>query len=167
MNPKTIQKLQYFVGKICTIMTDSVNRSFDERTARRHFVVIVQSIDSDGLWGHVPDNQELVFFFRLDHVISIHEEYELNPNNPEDAAIIEEFEKRTGNKIKSDLEPIVKEKKHQPKEDLLPVVDVSKEPVGKGDATFVDIASLERLAMSTKRSFAMDEAFVANQPFKR
>ena len=30
MSPKTIQQLQYYVGKVCSIVTTSMNRAFDE-----------------------------------------------------------------------------------------------------------------------------------------
>ena len=81
MNSKTIQKLQYFVDKVCTIMTTSINRSFDENLSREHFVIRIESICSDGIWGIHPYNTSLISFFKLDQVISIHEEVELDPEN--------------------------------------------------------------------------------------
>lgn len=143
--------MQYFVGKVCTIVTSSMNRSFDEQTAREHFAVRVEEVTLDGLWGTHPYNHEMVSFFSMNHIISLHEEIELNPENPEHAKMIEDYEKKSGQKIKSDI-------KKPPKKstELLPVLNESP-PVPQddtgGDATFIDIESLERLAENTRRAY--------------
>ena len=95
MNTKTIQNLQYFVGKVCSIVSTSMNRSFDETISREHFVIRVQTLNSDGVWGTHPYNNELVSFFALPHIISIHQEVELDLNNPEHQGMIKEYEEKT------------------------------------------------------------------------
>lgn len=160
MKPKTIENLQYFVGKVCSIVTTSMNRSFDERISREHFVVVVQTIDIDGIWGSHPYNPDLVSYFSLEHVISIHQEEVIDPSKPEHAEMIKEYEQKTGKSIKGDLKnsPPVAPK---PKE-LLPVLKETS-PVSDnsntGDAIFVDIESLERLAEDSRRAFSQYDSF--------
>jgi len=158
MNTKTIQHMQYFVGKVCSIVTSSMNRSFDEQTAREHFAVRVGEVGMDGIWGTHPYNPDMVSFFAMAHVISIHEETELDPSNPEHAAMIEEYEKKTGQKIKSDLKQAPKPQK---KTELPILNQTPPAPVqeASGDATFVDLESLERLAEDTRRAYAQYDSF--------
>lgn len=160
MRPKTLEQLKYFEGKVCSIVTSSMNRSFDERISREHFVVRVREVNIDGIWGTHPYNDDMVSFFSTAHIISIHQEVELDPTNPEHAEMIKDYEKKTGQKIKPDVGKLPEKKAEKPKStDLLPVVETASpaftvdEDQNTGDATFVDIASLERLAESTKRTF--------------
>ena len=67
-----------------------INRQFDEDTARQHFIVRVQEIDVDGVWGATLATGT-VSFFAMEHVMSIQEELELNPDIPEHAKLIEEY----------------------------------------------------------------------------
>lgn len=160
MRPKTLEQLNYFVGKVCSIVTTSMNRSFNETIAREHFVVRVREVNIDGIWGTHPYNEDMVSFFALPHIISVQQEVELDPNNPEHAQMIKEYEEKTGQKVKPDLGKLPDKKKaEKPKSaELLPVLDKSpafevEDDPNAGDATFVDIASLERLAENTKRTF--------------
>jgi len=154
MKPRTLEHLQYFIGKVCSIVATSMNRSFDEKISREHFVVIVREIDADGIWGTHPYNSDLVSFFSLEHVISIHQEEVIDPTKPEHIEMIKEFERNTGKKVQGDLKnspPVIPEKK-----ELFNILK-EKPPVpsnpSTGDATFVDIDSLERLAEDTRRAF--------------
>jgi hypothetical protein len=134
-----------------------MNRSFDERISREHFVVRITSITADGIWGTHPYNNDLVSFYSLQHVISIHEEVELDLNNPEHTEMIKEYEEKTGQKIQGDL---VKKPISKPQE-LLPVLDEAPSPVvddTTGDATFVDIANLEALASHSKKTFDAEDS---------
>lgn len=140
MQAKTIARLQRFVGKVCSVISSPINRHFEEMIAREHFVVRVDEINPDGIWGAHPYNPDLVSFFALPHVVSVHEEVELNPNNPEHKRMIEEYEERTGKKLHSDL-------KGEPTE------TPSQEESEEGGMAFVDIESLEKLAEQTKRTF--------------
>jgi hypothetical protein len=168
MKPRTIEHLQYFVGKVCSIVTTSMNRSFDEKISREHFVVLIGEIDSECIWGVHPYNTTLASFFNIEHVISIHEEEVIDPSNPEHAKMIKEFEEKTGKKLQGDLKnspPISVNKPEQKsvpveKKNLLNVINeespVQSDP-STGDATFIDIAGLERMAEFARRAFEQKE----------
>ena len=155
MKPKTIEHMQYFVGKVCTIITTQINRQFDERIARDHYAIRVGEITVDGIWGVHPEH-DIVSFFPMDHIVSIHEEMELNMNNPDHRKIVDEYEKKFGKKpdIKFD---------DTGKEQLLPIVQPKKGPPvptyeesdtdGEEKVTFVDIQAISHLAKHTKRTF--------------
>ncbi len=150
MTPKTLEKLQYFAGKVCSIVTTSMNRAFDEQISREHFVIIVQNVTTDGVWGTHPYNDDIVSFFRMDHIISIHQEFELDPNDPEHANMIQDFEKKNGQKLKGDLK-----KPEKVSESLLPILaEMPEAEVIEGDVTFVDIANLEKIAETTQKMYS-------------
>jgi hypothetical protein len=154
MKPKTIEHMQYFVGKICTIFTQPINRNFSEQIAREHFVIRVGEITADSVWGIRLDENSAVWF-RTDQVIGIQEEKELDPNNPEHKKMIEEFEKRTGKKMKSDMSLLGKPEVEAKKSVELPVIGQNKTTPKQndGDTTFVDIEALEKLAQKTKQAY--------------
>lgn len=152
---RTLEKLNHFVGKVCSIMTTPINRNFDERVAREHFVILVSEINADGIWGTHPYNSDLMNFFRMENVVSIHQEEVLDPNNPEHQQMISEYEKKTGKKIKSDLgrSPV-------DQNNLLPIIE-NPPPVipGEGDSVFVTIDNLEKLAEDTKKNYESYDKF--------
>ena len=115
-----------------------MNRSFDEKISREHFVVRVQEITPDGIWGTHPYNHEMVSYYAMNHIISIHQEIELDPNNPEHAQMIQDYEQRKGTTIQPD---IIGSPKETPSEE------------SEGAMTFVDIENLEQLAETTRRNF--------------
>jgi len=91
----------------------------------------------------------VVSFFAMPHIISIHEEFEIDPSNPEHADMIKEYEGKTGQKLTGDIEskPV----------DPLAIVEAPTEtppPEDEGGLTFVDIHSLEKLAEHSKKQFA-------------
>jgi len=162
MTSKTIQNLQHFVGKICSIISTSMNRAFDESISREHFVIRVESITQDGIWGTHPYNENLLSFFAIQHIISIHQEVELDPLNPEHEKAIKEYESKTGKKLEGDLNNKQNEKVNKNKE--LPIIQegtpTSDENLDQeGDATFVDIRNLEMLAEKSRRTFQANEMF--------
>ncbi len=125
MNSKTVQSLQYFVGKVCSIFTLSSNRNnLPEEHAREYFVARISSIDHDGIWGTHPSSH-MASYFPLNYVTSIVEEMELNPDNPEHAAIISKYEK-------------IKE-------------NVTEHP--QTEQQFVDVENLENLAKIVKEQY--------------
>lgn len=143
MNPfkaKTIDRLQYFVGRVCSVFTSPTCRQFDELRSREHYVVLVEEIGSDGLWGKHP-YRKTMSFFPIESIVFIQEEQELNPNDPEHREMIETYEKQTGKKILSDISPKIAPqiKKQEPQEEV---------PV-----TFVDADQLDRLIKQTKMSY--------------
>lgn len=164
MRVSTIENLKYFIGKICTILVTPINRTFDEATNREHFVVRVRDINDDGIWGTHPFNSEMVSYFTFPHVVSIHEEVVLDPNNPDHARMLKEFEDRYGKKPASDIKSSVTEKPNNTK---LPIIEKPAEGCAcdaqpdhsnpekerEGDATFVDIDALSSLAAETKQAY--------------
>jgi len=124
---------------VCSIVTSSMNRSFDEKISREHFVIRVEEVNPDGIWGVHPYNPDMQSFFAMPHIISIHQEIELDPNNPEHAQMIKDFEERTGEKANPDI-------MGQPKE-TPPEKSEGVEPA------FVDIQNLEQMAAQIKDAF--------------
>lgn len=133
------ENLEYFVGKICTIFTTLTNRDFKSENPQtfpqpifHYFLGKVLGIDNKGLiveqWN---SPKKLRTYFFLDHIISISEEEILNPSDPNDMKIIQEYKKvneESANKIKEGAEQIKKQKE-----------ELSKSP-------FLDIETLSRLA---------------------
>jgi hypothetical protein len=146
MNSTTIKELKYFEDKVCTIITTSMNRSFEESISREHFVVRVRSVTPDGIWGEHPYNPTVLSYFCINHMISIHQEVELDPKNKDHAKMMNDFEEKTSTKLKGDLQPVIKKME-------LPIIEASPEPEADGDAEFIDIATLEKLVVHTKRTF--------------
>ena len=128
--------MQYFVGKVCTIFLSPINRKFDEETSSKHFVVLVRDIDVDGVWGNNLIN-DLVSWFSFEKIQSIQEELEIDPDNPDHMKLLE--------KLQEPAKPADCEGCHAPP----PAVPQDAE----GDATFVDIESLAKLAAQTKKSY--------------
>jgi hypothetical protein len=123
MKPKTIDEMQFFVGKVCTIFIPPTNRQFDEDTARQHYVIRIKQITSDGIWGENLFTHTLAFF-AMEHVISIQQELELDPKNPEHVKIIE---------------------KHMPPEEAKAVVGTA--------AGAIDVDELKKLAEESKHGY--------------
>lgn len=147
--------MQYFVGKVCTIITTQINRHFDEEIMRDHYAIRVGEITLDGIWGVHPEH-DIVSFFPMQHIISIHEEIALNMNDPKHKELVDEYEKKYGKK------PDIKYNDEGREKDILPVIQPKKQSsvptfVEEADTddkvTFVDIEALGQLAKHTKRSF--------------
>lgn len=163
MNHLTIKKIQSLTGRVCSIVTTSMNRAFDEQIAREHFVTRIQEVTQDGIWGTHPYNDDMISFYAMDHIVSVHTEVELNPDDPEHAAMIKEYEKKTGKKVKPDIGPKVgisprgvgEGAKKSAELTVLskPPVPTVDETTDTGDSTFIDIENLERLAEQSRRTF--------------
>lgn len=135
-----------------------MNRPFSEEIARDHFVVKIELINQDGIWGTHPYSKELVSFFRMEHIISIHREIEIDPANPKHATMLADIEQKTGQKVEGDLRRI--EKPTENTGPMLPVLEEAPAPMEveqSGDASFVDIGVLERLAEFSKRTFDVQD----------
>ena len=93
MKPTNVKRLQYFVGKVCTIFVNaSIQRLFNDMQFNDYFVGLVDAIDEDGiLTTHTVTGCKNYFF--LPYVAFLSEEQLLNPDNPSDAEIIKEFKK--------------------------------------------------------------------------
>ncbi len=140
---KTIEHMQYFVGKVCTIFTPPINREFDELRSREHFVVKIEEINSDGIWGTHP-YRGTVSFFPISYLTLIQEEQLIDPNNPEHQQMIKEYEKKSGKKVMSDVSP-----------NLVPKLKETTSVKPEVEASFVDVAQLTALAKETKRSYTL------------
>jgi len=158
MKPKTLEKLnERYVGKACTIFTTPVNRHFNEQQAREHFVIEIEEINLDGVWGFHPfyGNSS---FYPWSHIVGIYEEIVLDPNNPDHLKLIEEFQKKTGKEVLSDVSPHLT----PPMSNTVSIQSVetpSSDPIleepDDGKITFVDIQKLARLAKKTKKDYEM------------
>ena len=147
--------MQYFIGKICTVFTQPVNRTFKEEISRQHFVIRVGEITEDSVWGCRLDEKSAVWF-PMSEVISIQQEQELDPSNPEHQEMIKQFEERSGKKLKSDINFNLPTKEVAPKSFDLPIMGQKKsEPIdpSQGDSTFVDIEALESLARKSRKGY--------------
>lgn len=149
LKPKTLEKLQYFKSKVCSIITTAMNRNFDEKIAREHFVTMVEDVTADGIWGSHPYNPQMFNFYFMDRIVSIHEEAVLDPDNPEHAQMLSDFEQKTGQKAQGDLKKPAAPSLSLPVLSETPPVQDSTD----GDAAFVDIEQLEALAEHSKNQF--------------
>lgn len=121
-----IKNLEYFIDKICTIFTVSCNRNFKEENPAtypqpvfHYFVGKILDIDDKGIllqqWN---SDKKLRSFFFLDHVISISEEELLNPQNPEDAKIIDQY-KKINEKMSGEAQKKYEDLKNKQNEDIV------------------------------------------------
>lgn len=91
--------LEYFVGKICTVFTVPTNRDFKLENPQtfpqpvfHYFVGKVIEVSSKGIFiEQWNSDKKLRTFFFADHIISISEEEILDPSNPKDLKLIEEY----------------------------------------------------------------------------
>ena len=89
---------KHFIGKLCTIFTVPTNRDLRAENPNnypqilyKYFMGVVESIDRDGLLLTQATTGLKSYFFR-DQIVAIAEEQLLDPDNPEDAKVIETFE---------------------------------------------------------------------------
>jgi hypothetical protein len=94
-----MKKLQYFVGKVCTIFVTPINRNFKEENPASfpqqmyvYFLGIVESIDEDGVWL-IQLHKNLKSFWKHEQIVGIAEEEMLNPDDESDAAEIDKIKK--------------------------------------------------------------------------
>ena len=162
IKPRTLEKMQYFVGRVCSVFTGPLCRSFDEVRAREHFVVTVQDIDCDGLWGTHPYNNT-VSYFPLESIKLITEEVVLDPNNSEHARMIQEYQERTGKKVVSDVSPHLAPT-IEPKSETPPEIPLIVEDEEEPQPAFVDVSHMTSMARSAKQAAkAMDLHRALNQ----
>ena len=93
--------LDYFVGRICTVFTVPTNRDFKSENPQtfpqpvfHYFVGRVVEVTPKGIcieqWN---SPKRLRTFFMMEHIVSISEEEILDPSNPKDREVIEEYKK--------------------------------------------------------------------------
>ena len=93
MNKLTIQNLNYFVNKICTIFVVGIQRQFDAQQFNDYFIGRVDSINEDGIMTTHPITG-CKNYYGMNNVVGICEEQFLDPTNPSDAEIINEIKKK-------------------------------------------------------------------------
>lgn len=129
--------LNYFLDKICTVFTVPTNRDFKSENPQtfpqpvfHYFVGRVVEVNQKGIcieqWN---SPKKLRSFFFIDHIVSISEEEILDPTNPKDREIIEEYKKTSETSAKG-----FETKAEKPKKD-----------------NFLDIESLEGLISGRSR----------------
>jgi hypothetical protein len=122
MNPKG---LEYFVGKVCTVFTVPTNRDFKSENPQtfpqpvfHYFVGKVLEVDGRGLaleqWN---SDKKLRTFFFVDHIVAVSEEEILDPSNPKDRALIEDYKKTSEASM-------VDAKEKAPEEEVCKYVDI-------------------------------------------
>lgn len=93
------KNLKYFIGKPCSVFTHPTNRNFKEENPQEYnqmpyvyFVGIIDEIDDKGLlMTQITTGLKSYFFFS--GIIGIAEEHLLDPENQEDAKVIEVIKK--------------------------------------------------------------------------
>ena len=74
------KELQYYVGKLCSIITKPVNLPITEATHSQWFTVRVDAIDQEQIWGtDVGRGTKSTFFFPI---VSIVEEQVITEDDP-------------------------------------------------------------------------------------
>jgi len=118
MSPKG---LDYFLGKICTVFTVPTNRDFKSENPQtvpqpvfHYFVGRVVEVNHRGVCIEQWNNaKKLRTFFFVDHIVSISEEEILDPSNPKDREIIDEYKKvneDSTKKVAQTVETVQKQK---------------------------------------------------------
>jgi hypothetical protein len=121
MEHNTLVNLQQLVGKVCSIIT-----------AKKDLPITrIQGITKDGIFGVDPHHPDLLNFYMFEHIISIHEELELHPDNPAHAEIIQSLEKKQ----------------------VIPEEDEPVEEKKPNVASFIDINELTNLAKTTRQTY--------------
>lgn len=98
----TTNNLTYFIGKICTVFTVALNRNFKEENPAtypknlfNYFIGKVESVDEHSIMLTTISGLKMLFFKQA--IVAIAEEEVLDPDDADDAEIIEEFKKESKN----------------------------------------------------------------------
>lgn len=108
------QGLEYFVDKVCTVFTAPTNRDFKSENPQtfpqpvfHYFVGKVIEVGSRGVlieqWN---SNKKLKTFFFSEHIVAISEEEILDPSNPRDRELIEDYRKSNESQMRSAKEKV-------------------------------------------------------------
>ena len=105
------ENLNYFKGKVCTIICRSMNRNFQEEGPKTYptqvydyFVGIVESIDQNGILLKKINNNLKSYFYHSS-IICISEEEVIDDTHPMKEKILKEFEE--SKKIERDIKSSV------------------------------------------------------------
>jgi hypothetical protein len=99
--PKKIP-LKTFVGKVCTVFTVPINRNFKDENpgtfteqVTNYFTGRVLEADSEGVVLEQITPERLRTFFFREHIVAIAEEEVLNPQDPREAARIQQIKQQS------------------------------------------------------------------------
>jgi len=100
--------LEYFVGRVCTVFTVQTNRDFKSENPQtfpqpvfHYFVGKVLEVGQKGIVLEQWNSQKkLRTFFFMDHIVSISEEEILNPSDPKDKEVIDDYRKANDDSAK-------------------------------------------------------------------
>jgi len=107
MKTTTVKKLtDMFVGKICTILTNTVGKTnFTDIQFSEFFTGYVESIDEDGVViRHHTTNCKT--FYALSHIVGILEEQVITDDNPLYEKVVEEVKKSPPEKKPMEIPPM-------------------------------------------------------------
>lgn len=123
----TDNNLTYFIGKICTVFTVALNRNFKEENPANYpknlfnyFIGKVESVDEHGVLLTTVAGLKMLFFNQA--IVAIAEEEVLDPDDSDDAEIIEEFknESKSTKEIKTTGAFIEPDKLSKMLKDIIP-----------------------------------------------
>lgn len=140
----------YFVGKPVTVVTVGSSLRFSPENHLNYFIGILRSVDewTCTLLHPVTGGRSI---FRLEHVVAMHEEQQMNPEDPEDLKYLqnqdvkrEEFKKNNPNLFARPTAPPTSAREPQtppPMSSPMPSVKIKSQ-----DTQFVDLDQLQDLA---------------------
>jgi hypothetical protein len=137
--------MEYFVGKICSIFTTPTNRDFSLEGPNylqqflNYFLGKVEAVDTEGIL--LSHQNGLKIYVMKSQLVAIAEEETLDPNNPQDAKVINEIKPM----------PIIKNPPKSVSVTELPLP--SKEVAEVKIPNFSNIESISTLASKLKENF--------------
>lgn len=112
MNLDAIKSLNYFLNKPITIITHTINRSFNETQNIDYFTGICEKITIDHIITRHPITG-CKNLFMLGSIIGIFEEQQLDPNNPEHKMLIDEIKENKQANSNESLQVNLKNEKNE------------------------------------------------------
>lgn len=95
-----MSNLKYFVGKVCSVFTNTINRDFHKENPKNfvqqnvnYFVGVVENIDSQGVMITQLQTGFKSYFF-LNNIVAICEEEVLDPSKEQDAKVINDLKNK-------------------------------------------------------------------------
>jgi len=121
-----MNNLEYFEGKVCTILTTQISFGLSLQQSTDYFVGRVDEINEMFVWlTHLPTGTKSMF--PVQHIIGIIEEQVISNDHPDAEKIKEELEKQR--------RPVA-------------------QPVQKSPTQFIDIKNLQRQATDLKEQYS-------------
>lgn len=129
MQKEELERIRdYFIGKVVTVITPTINWNFDEKQTMDYFVGRVDHVSENGIWVTHPTTLCKNFYF-MNQITGIVEEQVVYKDDPQYNEIVEEY-KKSQNKKKEEKEAMQQSMQQQ--------------------KPFVDIETLNRLAKENK-----------------